>query len=193
MLDTKSSDYKKRLVDLQTPVWKSLLNVQAPYRWNIQRIAKGSTLEIGCGIGRNLQHLNGKATGIDHNSDCVAEARTYNLSAFTPDEFYKKPKMLFDNLLFSHILEHLTTNQAEQLLLEYEPFLKPEGKIIVITPQEAGQNSDPTHITFMDFCTLSKLAYNTGFHVDRSYSFPFPRIIGKVFLYNEFISIWKRH
>ena len=51
--------------------WKKLLDVQAPYRWNLQRLKLGLTLEIGCGIGRNLMHLKGQGIGIDHNFQSV--------------------------------------------------------------------------------------------------------------------------
>ncbi len=194
MINTNTKAYRDRLVTLQTAWWKKWLDVQAPYRWNIRRIAFGTTLEIGCGIGRNLLHLSGNGTGIDHNQECVTEARKRGLAAFTPDEFYEqqeKEPTRYDNLLLSHVLEHMTKEEAGNLLLNYKKFLKPDGKIIVFTPQERGYKSDSTHVTFMDFNDLAEIASITGFQVNREYSFPFSRWIGKYFLYNEFVSIWK--
>src|SRR5436853_7487948 len=79
--------YAERLVRLQTARWKQWLDVQAPFRWNLRRLDPGFTLEIGCGIGRNLLHLPGQSVGVDTNAHCVRAARARGLNAFTPDEF----------------------------------------------------------------------------------------------------------
>ena len=193
--DTKNQAYERRLTKLQNMSWKKFLNVQAPYRWNIRRIAKGTTLDIGCGLGRNLSHLGGNGVGIDHSEYCLAQARLKGLKVFAPDEFLRwtdKNKILFDNLLFAHVVEHMSLDEAEALLNTYGKFLKEDGRIILITPQQAGYASDPTHITYFDFDKLTELAKNSGYIKEKDYSFPFPRIFGKLFLYNESISIWKK-
>ena len=51
--------YADRLQTLEQARWKQLLDVQAPYRWNIRRLGLGRTLDVGCGLGRNLAHLGG--------------------------------------------------------------------------------------------------------------------------------------
>src|SRR6266478_9167810 len=103
--DTKYSEYTDILRKKQIVKWKSLLNVQAPYRWNLLRLKPGYTLEIGCGIGRNLIHLKDQGIGIDHNIPSVEIARKRGLKAFTPEEFngsdYNIPQ-LFDSLLLAH-------------------------------------------------------------------------------------------
>src|SRR5215510_1679018 len=43
------------------------LDPQRPYRWNIRRLKPGYVLDVGCGIGRNLRHLDGHGVGVDHN------------------------------------------------------------------------------------------------------------------------------
>ncbi len=191
-----SDDYSNRLIRLQTARWKRWLNVQAPYRWHIRRIAQGKTLEIGCGIGRNLSHLEGNAIGIDNDPACVAEARRLGLNAFQPNAFAEHakqhPNLLFDNLLFSHVLEHMPSNEAVDLIAEYKKSLKPNGRIIIITPQEVGYSSDKTHVNFLDFSGIQSIAKKTEFTIEKQYSFPFPRWAGKIFLYNEFISILKK-
>lgn len=190
---TESIEYRDRLVRLQTARWKRWLHVQAPYRWHIRRMATGTTLKVGRGIGRNLAYLRGNAVGIDHNPACVEEARRQGLPALTPKEFRRAVRQeQFDNLLFSHVLEHMTLEQARNLVIEYAPRLASGGRVIVITPQELGQGSDPAHVTFLDFGKLAALAATTGFRAERAYSFPFPRSVGKWFRYNEFVSIWRR-
>src|SRR5512134_3456178 len=85
--DTRSREYTERLVRLQRAPWKRWLDVQAPYRWNLRRLRPGFTLEVGCGIGRNLEHLRGHGVGLDHNPHSVAAARAIGLRAFTPEAF----------------------------------------------------------------------------------------------------------
>ena len=72
---TADDDYARRLVGLEGARWKRLLNVQAPYRWNLRRHRLGRTLDIGCGIGRNLSALDPGSVGVDHNELSVRTAR----------------------------------------------------------------------------------------------------------------------
>src|SRR5215468_2590796 len=85
---TEDRRYAARLIHQQEAIlWKRWLDVQAPYRWNLRRLSPGFTLDIGCGIGRNLLHLAGDGVGIDHNAHSVEIARSRGLAAFTPGEF----------------------------------------------------------------------------------------------------------
>ncbi len=189
---TASSEYAQRLVRLRTVWWKRIIDVQAPYRWNIRRLRLGHTLDVGCGIGRNLHHLGPAAAGIDHNADSVAIARSLGLTAYTPEEFLASADCVpasFDTILLAHVVEHMDRDAAVGLLRDYLPFLKPGGQIVLITPQEAGYRTDETHVRFADFGALADLASAIGFTITRQFSFPFPRMIGRVFPYNEFVAI----
>jgi SAM-dependent methyltransferase len=190
---TGSEEYAARLIRLQTARWKRWLDVQAPFRWNIRRLAPGFTLEIGCGIGRNLLHLTGHAVGVDTNEHCVRTARARGLIAFTPTEFRRSPEYnragRFDTILLAHVAEHMTEDQVVVLLQEYEALLRAEGRLIVITPQEAGFRSDPTHVEVMDFDRLASISDRLGFRRERAFSFPFPRWVGRLFPYNEFVVV----
>jgi len=190
--DTRDREYADRLIRLQTARWKRLLHVQAPYGWNLRRIRPGLVLEIGCGIGRNLMHLHGNAVGLDHNRFAVQYARSRGLKAFTPEEFerteYNVPET-FDSLLLSHVAEHMRFEELVGLLRRYRPLLNSAGRLILICPQERGFASDETHVEFMDFEKLRLAASEAGFAVEREYSFPFPRFMGRIFIYNEFVSL----
>jgi len=190
--DTRGDAYAVRLAKLQLVRWKDLLGVQAPYRWNLRRLKPGFTLDIGCGLGRNLKHLDGNGIGVDHNPHMVQVARSRGFQAFTPDEFretkYSKPNG-FDCLLLAHVLEHMTEEEAVSLLLTYLPLLKAQGQVIIMTPQERGYRSDATHVQFVDFDTLRSMARRAGLTVVREFSFPMPRWFGTLFKYNEFVSI----
>lgn len=193
---THGEDYAERLIKLQTARWKRWVDVQALFRWNLRRLDPGFTLDIGCGIGRNLLHLPGQSVGIDVNEHCVRAARARGLTAFTPAEFrrsaeYNRPAR-FDAILLAHVAEHMTEDQAAALLQEYEALLRPGGKLIVISPQEAGFRSDPTHVELMDFGRLARISDRLGFQPERAFSFPFPRWVGTLFTYNEFVVVTRK-
>jgi SAM-dependent methyltransferase len=195
--DTEAREYTDRLVRLQHKWWKRLLPVQAPYRWNIRRLRPGFVLDIGCGIGRSLLHLDGQGVGVDHNVASVEVCRRLGLEAYTPAEFRASPHYSpekFDTLLLSHVAEHMTVAEAVELLNSYLPVLKGGGKVIIITPQERGYRGDASHVQFMDFAAVRAVMEGCGLGVERQYSFPFPRALGRVFVYNEFVSVGRlRH
>ena len=111
---------------------------------------------------------------------------------FTPEEFqrsgFNKPET-FDSMLLSHVVEHMTLEEAIVLIRLYTPLLKESGKLVMITPQEAGFKKDATHREFMDFGKLRKIAEALGFRPVKEYSFPLPRFLGRFFYFNEFISV----
>lgn len=51
----------------------------------------------------------------------------------------------------AHVAEHMTLKQSVRLLIKYLPLVKNNGKLILITPQEAGYRSDDTHVEYIDF------------------------------------------
>jgi SAM-dependent methyltransferase len=193
--DTSSDAYAERLRSRSGVWWKRLLGVQAPYRWNLRRLGLGFALDVGCGIGRNLAHLDGNGVGVDHNPAAVAEARRRGLTAFTPDDFagteYAIPDR-FDSMLLAHVVEHMPYQQAVALVQANLVFVREGGTVAFICPQEAGYRSDATHVSFTDFEVLHRLCADTGVSVARSYSFPFPRAVGRVFPYNEFVVVGRR-
>ena len=187
-MDTRSEWYAARLREREGKWWKRLLPVQAPYRWNLRRQQLGRTLEVGCGIGRNLGNLPDGSLGVDHNADAVAEARARGFNAVTVQDFLSDPPATasFDGLLVAHVIEHMDSAMGEELLRSYLPFLRPGGKVLMICPQERGYASDPTHVRWTTGDDLAELARTVGLVPDRPRSFPFPRRLGKVFVYNEF-------
>lgn len=189
---TAGKDYAQRLLRLRRAPWKQVLNVQAPYRWNIRRLHLGRTLDVGCGLGRNLEHLGGGAVGVDHNAASVAVARSGGLTAYTCEKFLESPDAApesYDSLLFAHVLEHLDRDHAVGLVKQYLPYLKPGGQVVVITPQERGFRSDATHVTFIDFAGQRRIAAAAGLDIVRQFSFPLPRVAGRLFVYNEFVAV----
>jgi SAM-dependent methyltransferase len=191
--ESLTPEYAARLDRIGRSRWRKLLNVQAPYRSNLRRLAPGFTLDVGCGVGRNLAHLDGLAVGVDANADCVARCRTRGFAAYLPNEFASRAALgefpEFDSVLVAHVLEHLPQEAADNLVSEYLQYLKPQGRLILMTPQEAGYRSDPTHVRFVDGDSLVAMCKQHGLRIERNYSFPFPRAAGRFFRYNEFVVV----
>lgn len=188
-MSTDTPDYAERLRRKQSIWWKRLLRVQAPYHWNIRRQGLGRTLDVGCGIGRNLGVLPPGSVGVDHNTEAVGLASGMGYDAYTVQEFLKGELAVpgaFDGLLLAHVIEHMHREQALKLLGEYLPFVRPGGRVFLVCPQERGYASDPTHVWFAQGTDLTELVVTLGLELERSFSFPFPRKTGKLFLYNEF-------
>ncbi len=193
---TDGEDYTRRLGRLGDARWKKVLDVQRPYRWNLRRLDLGACLDVGCGRGRNLVALGPGSVGVDHNPFSVAEAVAQGCEAYTTQAFLADPQLArpgrFDALLAAHLVEHLTPEQAREVIGSYLPFVRPGGRCVLITPQERGYASDETHVTFTDAAASAQLAGDLGLVVERSYSFPFPRAAGRVFRYNEFVVVARR-
>jgi SAM-dependent methyltransferase len=193
--DARDRAYTERLIQLQRKAWKRLLDVQAPYRWNLRRLRPGFTLELGCGIGRNLRNLRGNGVGVDQNRHSVEEVRRAGLRAFVPEQFkaseWARPGA-FDTLLLSHVAEHMRREELLTLLREHLEYVRPGGLVIIETPQERGFRSDPAHVEFMDLVSLRGVADALGLQPIRDFSFPFPRLFGGLFIYNEFVSVSRK-
>jgi 2-polyprenyl-3-methyl-5-hydroxy-6-metoxy-1,4-benzoquinol methylase len=185
--DTTDSWYTERLVTKPTSLWKRV--IPNPYRLNLRRLRMGRVLDIGCGVGRCLAFIDGNGVGIDHNLGSVEECRRRGLEAYAPEQFEEIDAGLFDTILLSHVLEHLDAEQGDALVARYLPYLRPRGRVVLITPQEAGQRSDSTHVRFVDAADSRDLLAGLGAEGIRCRSFPFPRWTGRLFLYNETIVI----
>jgi SAM-dependent methyltransferase len=188
---TTSAAYTRRLAVRSGARWKRVLDVQAPYRWNLRRLlGDRRTLDVGCGIGRNLAHLPAGSVGVDHNATSVQVCRDAGLDARTVTEFLEqKASPQFGGMLAAHLMEHLPDGEAAGVLGPYLPFLEPGARVVLICPQERGFASDPTHTVFTDQAALAALAKELDLHVERQFSFPLPRQAGRVFTYNEFVTV----
>ncbi len=191
-ISTADEDYTLRLRRLTEARWKLILDVQRLYRWNLRRLNPGRTLDIGCGIGRQLKALTVGSVGVDHNPHSIKYVQSLGLVGLTPDAFiasaYAVPGA-FDSILLGHVLEHMTREQGVALLSEYLPYLRPGGKVIVFCPQQAGFASDATHVQFFDFAGITSMLEEIGLVTSWKYSFPFPRVVGRFFKYNEFVVV----
>ena len=190
--ETHDQDYADHLARSQSALWKRALGVQLPYRRYLRGLHPGFTLDVGCGVGRNLGHLDGKAVGVDHSERAVAIARARGFLAFTPEEFSCSPYSegaQFDTLLCSHVIEHMSREKSVELIGRYLRNIRTGGRVVLISPQESGHRRDPTHVRFVDFDALSALVADLSLTEVTRRSFPFPRPVGRLFPYNEFVVV----
>jgi SAM-dependent methyltransferase len=183
---TASEEYARRLEG--TARWKKVLDVQAPYRWNLRRKDLGRTLDVGCGVGRNLEHLPAGSVGVDHNELSVRFARERGLDARTSAEWAAAPEPLgsFDSVLVAHVVEHMPPGESRAVVASYLPYLRSGGRVLFICPQERGYASDATHVAWTTGEDLARLARDLGLDPEQPRSFPLPRAVGRLFTYNEF-------
>ena len=121
--------------------------------------------------------LGGAATGgEDYAERLIRAARARGFLAFTPSEFRASEHNRlepFESLLISHVAEHMTEDDLVAMVNGYVDVLRRDGRLILISPQEAGFRSDSTYVEFMDFAKLAAVATRTGFDVEPIFSFPF--------------------
>jgi 2-polyprenyl-3-methyl-5-hydroxy-6-metoxy-1,4-benzoquinol methylase len=185
-VQTEDEAYARRLQEAESVWWKRLLDVQAPYRWNLRRQRLGRTLDIGCGIGRNLASLPAGSVGVDHNESSIRIARERGMEAYTVEEFFAEDRGQFDAFLVAHVIEHLDEAAGLEVMRSYLPYLRRGGRVFVICPQERGFASDPTHVRWTTGEDLLALARDLGLEAEGWRSFPLPRRFGRLFTYNEF-------
>ena len=91
----------------------------------------------------------------------------------------------------AHLLEHMTGDERNTIMKDFREYLIPEGRLVIICPQEAGFCSDSTHIEYLDFKSIKEYGLRHDFVVELAKSNPFPRLFGKLFKYNEFFVVLK--
>jgi cyclopropane fatty-acyl-phospholipid synthase-like methyltransferase len=158
-------------------------------------VVEGRVLDVGCGIGRNMQHLDGNGVGVDINPHSVEVARRSGLTAHTAAEFAGSSDAVpgsYDTLLFVHVLEHMEPDQATDLLGTYLPYMRSGGRVVIIVPQEAGFRSDATHVHFLDLNDLATIESEHSLVREEGYSFPLPRAAGRWFTHNETVSLSRK-
>lgn len=92
-------------------------------------------LDLGCGDGAILRALKAEGTGIDIDpSRFPPDSGKINYIRHDITETLPFISNTFDFCIMSQVIEHLTPPDIEPVLKECLRILKPEGKIIILTP-----------------------------------------------------------
>lgn len=133
-------------------------------------------LDVGCGEGLYLSYLkkhNIRATGIEAHRATAKRARDKKLDVVIGDAFRVLPKLRGRSgaVVISHLIEHLSGDQAARLMRLAYNCLRPGGRILVLTPNPRNIKTlawtfweDPTHVRPYSLPALSRLFDEAGFH-----------------------------
>jgi|GEM_PF-5068982 len=92
-------------------------------------------VDFGCGEGEIVSLDPVNFTGVDVNTSAVSRLKEKGLHIVESSiENVPVPDASFDVVLCNNIIEHLTVDQAYNMLKEAQRILKPQGEIIIITP-----------------------------------------------------------
>lgn len=137
-------------------------------------------LDVGCGTGRLVKYLNQKGfktQGCEPAKEAVKIAQKINEGKLIKKASatalpYKTES--FDLITSISVIEHLTHKEAKEFINEAKRVLRPQGFIIIITPNFSSPfryikkkkwfaYSDPTHINYFTPKSIRLLLASSGF------------------------------
>lgn len=92
-------------------------------------------LDYGCGQGKYLQIMRKmeiECVGVDINPEQVEDLQVQGFEVYTDCSALEEKT--FDCILLSHVIEHFSGAQLVELFDSLLPYLKKNGKLIIITP-----------------------------------------------------------
>jgi SAM-dependent methyltransferase len=137
---------------------------------------EGLIVDVGCGSGNYLKMLQGlgwKVQGVEPSADAAAIARNKGIPVFHGTlEQAKLAEASAEYIILSHVIEHVPDPAA--VIDECFRVLKPEGKLIIYTPNSAsfghkvfGESyyhlDPPRHLFLFSLQSLSKLCKKSRF------------------------------
>lgn len=138
-------------------------------------------LDVASGQGHFLELLKEagiNGSGVELDQELCELTRSKGLQVVNEsffDYLEKTPPGAFDGANVSHIVEHFTPTQVEELFKLLHGVLKPGSPLVVITPNIANLRRavgdfwrDPTHVRPYPVSALSKLLRRTGWEVMKS-------------------------
>ena len=171
---TQNHEYSVYYLKKYNIWYRKYFPVDVPFKFIARAMCRGKILDVGCGPGRYLSFLGNRITGVDYNWDFVYYARNKRYRVFHTSEFFGRRMEYFDTLLFAHILEHMSMEDGIDLINNYLPYLKFNGRIIIIVPHGYCYKNDPTHVLYYDRNKIEELAFKLNFKNGKTFYHPFP-------------------
>jgi len=141
----------------------------------LTKYLKGTTLDVGCGIG-DMLGFRSNTVGVDinhHNVEFCKELG-HDVQDMLPDSL-PFGEASFDSVLVDNVLEHIA--EPTPLLTEIRRVLRPEGVVLIGVPGIRGQASDTDHKIFYDEAALDTTAKKNGYKVVSVFHMPFGRSV----------------
>jgi len=148
---------------------------------NVQEIK--TFLDIGCATGLLLNHMKNKGWDC-HGVEICRESAEYGMAQFNLNIFIGTleqasfPDTFFHAVHLSHLIEHVPDPSA--LLLEIKRILKPEGYMVLTTPNVSGmqariagknwRSAIPDHVYLFSKKTMKRLLRIAGFKIQKQIS-----------------------
>jgi len=140
-------------------------------------------LDIGCATGLLLNHMKNKGWDC-RGVELCRESAEYGIAHFNIDIYIGTleqalfPDSFFHAVHLSHLIEHVPDPSA--LLLEIKRILRPEGYMVLTTPNISGmqariagkdwRSAIPDHVFLFSKKTMKKLLRKTGFEIEKQVS-----------------------
>lgn len=134
-------------------------------------------LDVGCGNGSFLELLNEKginATGIDLDQECVDSCKENKLNVQRDNAlaFLEGKNELYNGIFCSHLIEHLSSDDAVKLVQLMYRSLRKNGVIVFVTPNCENIEvmtrifwNDLTHKRPYSRCALENIFRKAGFSI----------------------------
>jgi SAM-dependent methyltransferase len=128
-------------------------------------------LDVACGRGEFLEAL-GRGVGVDIEDAMVRAAREAGLEVDLGDafEYLARSPSSFDGVFSAHFVEHLSYEQAADLVAKSYSALRPGGLLVLVTPNAASIPTlqrhfwwDATHVRMYDPELLTFMLKQAGF------------------------------
>jgi ubiquinone/menaquinone biosynthesis C-methylase UbiE len=176
---------------------------------------EGDILDFGCGPGYMIGHLlgivnSGSVSGLDFSEESISQVN----KKYSENPTFKKalcvkklpslfPDSSIDIIISIEVIEHLNDDKITEMLKEAKRILRPEGTLIITTPNEENLDANNTicpdcgcifnrwqHIRTWEKVSLSRCLEKSGFSVTIAKAYLFNNNSNRI--KNAFISIFKK-
>lgn len=141
--------------------------------WYLRFIPQpGDLLDVGCGRGEFLAvaaEAGHRVVGIDHDPEMLTQAGSLPVHRGDALDFLQSTPDRYDAITAFHVVEHLAIREAEALIRLASDRLRPEGRLIVATPNPGSLPTiahefwrDPTHVRPYDRELIEFLTIRAG-------------------------------
>ncbi|HSV94375.1 MAG TPA: class I SAM-dependent methyltransferase [Spirochaetia bacterium] len=153
---------------------------------------QGNFLDIGCNTGIFLSMIPSgwKKYGVEINDAAFKEAKKIKNISVSHIQFEKyHPKVKFDFIRASHVIEHLSN--PDTFFKRIYKISNPKAKILIYTPNTSSYSlmifgkywacfSEKTHVKIFNINNLEKIAKKNGFKIIQSGSYPMGIAAGSI-------------